>query len=287
VTHYQNGDEFTNITNNEGWGNLLSGAYGNYDNNPAYSETYGRLYNWYTVDDDRGVCPEGWRVPSDAEYTVLIDLFGGEAVAGGKLKESGHEHWNYYNDQISSEATNESGFTALPGGTRGYFYGNYNGLGEDGFFWPSTEYDIISAPYIRMDYHNSEVTRGGEATKRFGFSIRCIEGEVTTGCTDELACNYNPDANSDDGSCEYYNTEVACDCEGTLPDINGDCCSELVMDACNVCNGDGWLCSPLGDVNQQYLLHNPDLHLQVENITIHPHCKHYKHPLVIHYSSLH
>ncbi len=105
TTKYKDGSEIPNITNN-----------GDYDNNPANSETYGRLYNWYTVDDDKGVCPEGWHVPDDAEYTVLTDYLGGESVAGGKMKETGTEHWNSPN----TGATNESGFTGLP---RGVFFG--------------------------------------------------------------------------------------------------------------------------------------------------------------------
>ena len=75
VTHYRNGDEIQNITNNGNWWSLSTGAYGDYDNNPSNSETYGRLYNWYTVDDSRGVCPEGWHVSSDDEFTVLTDGF--------------------------------------------------------------------------------------------------------------------------------------------------------------------------------------------------------------------
>jgi len=87
-------------------------------NDPANADIYGNLYNWAVVDDDRGVCPEGFHVPSDAEYTVLTDYLGGESVAGGKMKEAGLDHWNYYSDEITEEATNESSFTGLPAGFR-------------------------------------------------------------------------------------------------------------------------------------------------------------------------
>ena len=89
TTHYNNGDAIPNITNNRDWGSLSTGAYANYVNNPSNSEIYGRLYNWYSVDDDRGICPEGWHVPSDDEFTVLTDYLGGEPVAGGKMKSTG------------------------------------------------------------------------------------------------------------------------------------------------------------------------------------------------------
>ena len=90
------------------------GAYAVYDDDPVNAETYGNLYNWYAVDDERGVCPEGFHVPTDDDNMNLIFHLGGETVAGGKLKETGLEHWNSPNEG----ATNESGFTALAGGRR-------------------------------------------------------------------------------------------------------------------------------------------------------------------------
>jgi len=76
VTNYNNGDEIHNITNGSDWIGLSTGAYGDYDNNPTNSETFGKLYNWYTVDDDSGVCPEGWHVPSDEEFMELEMYLG-------------------------------------------------------------------------------------------------------------------------------------------------------------------------------------------------------------------
>jgi len=169
VTHYRDGSEIPNVTNNGDWGNLSIGAYCDYDNNPSNSETYGRLYNWYTVDDDRGVCPEGFHVPSDEEYTVLTDFLGGENVAGGKMKETGLGHWNSPN----TGATNESGFTGLPAGYRSYSNGNYVSMGSSGYFWSSSEASSLYAWYRRLYYANSYVTRLS-GSKRFGFSIRCL-----------------------------------------------------------------------------------------------------------------
>ena len=104
VTHYNNGDPITHITNNGDWGSFDEGQYGIYDNDPSNADTYGNLYNWAVVDDDRGVCSEGWHFPSDDEWTVLTDYLGGASVAGGKMKETGLEHWNSPN----TGATNES-----------------------------------------------------------------------------------------------------------------------------------------------------------------------------------
>ena len=169
VTHYNDGSEIPNITNNGDWGGLSTGAYGDYDNNPTNSETYGRLYNWYTVDDNRGLCPEGWHVPSDAEYTVLTDYLGGESVAGGKMKEAGYEHWNSPN----TGATNESGFTGLPAGYRSYNSGTYYSMGNYGSFWSSSEHSSTSALFRLLYYNLSNASRVGEG-KQHGYSIRCL-----------------------------------------------------------------------------------------------------------------
>ena len=173
VTHYNNGDEITHITNNEDWVSLSTGAYGDYDNNPTNSETYGRLYNWYTVDDSRGLCMAGWHVPSDEEYTVLKDYLGGTSVAGGKMKEAGLEHWNYYSDEITEEATNESGFTGLPAGYRASYSGAYYDVGNLGSFWSSSEYNSNYAWYRLLTYSYSNVYRY-YYHRLYGFSIRCL-----------------------------------------------------------------------------------------------------------------
>jgi len=169
VTHYSDGSEIPNITNNGDWGSLTTGAYGYYDDDPAHQVTYGNLYNWYTVDDSRGVCPEGWHVPSDNDYTILTDYLGGLNVAGGKMKEIGLDHWNSPNDG----ATNESGFTGLPGGARGSSSGSYQNMGNYGSFWSSSEYEGNDAWTRILNYDNSNGSRyiGSE---RIGFSIRCL-----------------------------------------------------------------------------------------------------------------
>ena len=169
VTRYNDGSEIPNITNNGDWNGLSTGAYGDYDNNPTNSETYGRLYNWFVVGDDRGVCPDGWHVPTDAEYTVLTDYLGGTSVAGGKMKEAGLDHWNSPN----TGATNESGFTALPAGYRNFNFGSYDGMGSSGYFWSSSESSSNSAWYRELSYGSSSVYRYANY-KQFGFSVRCL-----------------------------------------------------------------------------------------------------------------
>ena len=167
TTHYNNGDAIPNITNNRDWGSLSTGAYANYVNNPSNSEIYGRLYNWYSVDDDRGICPEGWHVPSDDEFTVLTDYLGGEPVAGGKMKEIGLEHWS----TTSEEVTNESGFTAFGGGV---YNGGYNNLNNEGYFSTSSTLDI--APYIlKLASDAVSVDYGSGTSFDYGYSVRCIK----------------------------------------------------------------------------------------------------------------
>jgi len=134
VTRYRNGEPIPNITDNKAWTKLKKGAICDYDNKPSNSEMYGKLYNWYAMNDSRKIAPAGWHVPTDAEWTILTDYLGGEKVASAKLKATGTTHWTNPN----TDATNESGFSALPGGYRNYS-GTFNGVGYYGYWWSSTE----------------------------------------------------------------------------------------------------------------------------------------------------
>ncbi len=179
VTHYRNGDPAPNVTDNGTWAGLSTGAYCDYDNDPGNVEIYGRLYNWYAVDDSRNITPEGWHVPTDDEWKQLERYLGmsqWEADGsgprgtdeGGKLKEAGTVHWNPPN----TGATNESGFTALPGGYRTNS-GSFSGIGDHAYFWCSTEVDSDYAWYRSLNYGNSQVYRS-YLNKSFGFSVRCV-----------------------------------------------------------------------------------------------------------------
>ena len=133
------------------------------------ADIYGRLYTWYAITDNRGVCPTGWHLPSDAEWTTLVTFLGGEDVSGGKLKEAGTIHWLTPN----TDATNTTNFTALPGGYRTGI-GEFLGIGNYGYFWSSTENSTISAWNRNMSYGSSKVSRDG-SFERNGFSVRCVK----------------------------------------------------------------------------------------------------------------
>jgi uncharacterized protein (TIGR02145 family) len=142
--------------------------------------TYGRLYTWYAVTDSRNIAPAGWHVPTDAEWTTLTDCLGGESVAGGKLKETGTTHWKSPN----TDASNESGFTALPGGLRwatGAFEGdgNFNGDGHHGGCWWSSSGNNINAWSRTLVYLNSKLLREDIHSKSSGFSVRCVKDAST------------------------------------------------------------------------------------------------------------
>lgn len=168
TTTYANGDSIPNVTDGTEWQSLTTGAWAHYNNDSQYENPYGKLYNWYTVDDPRNVCPTGWHVPTDAEYTLLTDYLGGEHVAGGKMKSTGTQYWSSPN----TDATNESGFSGLPGGNRdsnGAFYL----VGDYGLWWSSTTIDAYFAWYRWLGY--GDVSVGIDYVyEENGFSVRCL-----------------------------------------------------------------------------------------------------------------
>lgn len=112
VTKYINGDPIPEETDPIAWAALTTGAYCSYDNNSANDAIYGKLYNWYAVNDPRGLTPTGYHIPTDTEWTTLTTCLGGESVSGGKMKDISTMHWNSPNQ----DANNSSDFTGLPGG---------------------------------------------------------------------------------------------------------------------------------------------------------------------------
>ncbi len=179
VTHYRNGEPIPNVTDDAVWEGLTTGAYCDYNNDPSNVAMYGRLYNWYVVNDSRGLPPEGWHVPSDAEWKQLemylgmsqeeADGFGLRGTdEGGKLKEAGTAHWMSPN----AGATNESGFSALPSGYR-WLNGNFEGMGNLAYFWSSTEQWSGHSYYRGLRYDYSSVDRYNYNTQG-GFSVRCV-----------------------------------------------------------------------------------------------------------------
>jgi uncharacterized protein (TIGR02145 family) len=172
VSKYRNGDIIPQVTDPTEWINLTTGAWCYYNNDAANGAVYGKLYNWYAVNDPRGLAPEGWHVPSDAEWTTLTTFLGGDTVAGGKMREAGTTHWNTPN----TGATNTSGFTGLPGGFREPSNGDFRATNNSGNWWSSTENSMLESQSRSLSWANSNVTRNVNGhQKRFGFSIRCIK----------------------------------------------------------------------------------------------------------------
>ena len=169
TTRYRNGDTIPRVTDDATWAWLTNGAYCDYEHDPVNSETYGRLYNWHAV--NTGIlAPVGWHVPSDAEWAVLENFLGEESKAGGKLKEAGTVHW--YSPNV--EATNSTGFTALPGGSR-YSTGSFYSIGYTGYWWSSTGgTDPAYAWHRYLDFNSGFVLRS-EYYKVEGLSVRCIQ----------------------------------------------------------------------------------------------------------------
>jgi uncharacterized protein (TIGR02145 family) len=170
TSHYRDGSDITEIEDYTAWAdisntNSQTPAWCYYGGNPI-SNTYGKLYNWYAVTDSRQLCPTGWHVPSDAEFTLLIDYLGGDQVAGGHMK--AQTLWYVPN----TGAGNSSGFTALPAGYR-YADGTFYNLGYYANFWSSTEYGSGTVWNRSLDYNNSSIKRN-HFLKKNGLSVRCV-----------------------------------------------------------------------------------------------------------------
>lgn len=170
VITYRNGDPIPEVTDPTEWANLTTGAWCYYDNNPVNGEIYGRLYNWYAVNDARGLAPVGYHIPSNDEYITLRDYLGGASIAGGKLKETGTIHWNTPN----TGATNITGFTALPNGLRSPTTGIFSEINNYSDTWTSIESSGTNARKIYMSYNNSAFSTS-TSNKKSGLAVRCIK----------------------------------------------------------------------------------------------------------------
>jgi uncharacterized protein (TIGR02145 family) len=185
VTTYQNGDPIPQVQDPVEWAALTTGAWCYYDNDADNGCTYGKLYNWYAVNDPRGLAPAGYHVPTDSDFTTLYTYLGGEAAAGGALKEAGLAHWIAPN----TDATNSSGFTALPGGVRNVPSGAFNLLGVYGFWWSATD-NGTGVYSLQLLYNDGGVVGWGTPYfKTDGHSVRLIKDSsiTTTTSTTTLA----------------------------------------------------------------------------------------------------
>lgn len=168
VSHYRNGDSIPEVKDPSAWASLTTGAWCYFKNDPANGKVYSKLYNWYAVNDPRGLAPEGWHIPSDAEWTTLSTALGVDSVAGGKLKEAGNLHWTGSN----SGADNSSGFTGLPGGNR--LSEEFYNISNYGYWWSSSESDTTHAWCRYLTYFTKNLKRD-YSHKRYGYSVRCIK----------------------------------------------------------------------------------------------------------------
>jgi len=168
VTRYRNGDSIPKVTGRAKWTIQKEGAFCNYDNNDNNITAYGRLYNWFAVNDSRHIAPEGWHIPSDDEFNTLINYLGGDSIAGNKMKEPGALHWLAPNN-----AANKSGFSASPGGYRNDYDGNFFLQGHNGMLWSATENDTTA--WIRIVNNRDASVFRNYACKPSGFSVRCIK----------------------------------------------------------------------------------------------------------------
>ena len=226
---FRNGESIANIQNTEQWNTLDQNsihAWCHYENNLSYGETYGKLYNWFSVNDNRGLCPTGWRVPTQIDWTQLVDDLGGNNIAADFLK-----------DSIGWDGSNQSGFSALPGGVLNY---NFDGLEYNTatFFSSQLSPQLNSVnPTIQTIFN--DYTYLTQYSSTVGASVRCVKcglqindlcnGEElqNLGCTEVNACNFSLSANVNDFSCEY-----------------SSCCDLDLMDTFTVnmndAYGDGW-----------------------------------------------
>jgi len=171
VDSYRNGDTIPHVTDATEWAALTTGAYCYYNNDSTtYAAVYGKLYNWYAVNDSRGLAPEGWHVPTDFEWTTLTDCLGGQFVAGVLMKEIGTAHWTSSNPP----ATNLSGLTGLPGGRRD-FNGTFASIGTLGNWWSSTEEENGNpVAWNRYLESGNGTVNSFLNIKYYGFSVRCL-----------------------------------------------------------------------------------------------------------------
>ena len=169
TTHYRNGDIIPGVEDAAAWDELVSGGYCDFDNDPSNAATFGHLYNWYAVNDTRNLCPPGWHVPTDDEWSVLVEFLGGEEVAGGKLKGTDTTFWHGPN----TGATHETGFSGLPGGCRRHD-GPFHYWTYYGFWWTATEEAPELVLYRSLVFDTPAIFRNHYG-KDYGLSVRCVK----------------------------------------------------------------------------------------------------------------
>ena len=241
TTHYQNGDDIPHVIDTSDWDALSTGAYCEYENNPINSDIYGRLYNWYTIDDSRGVCPEGFHVPSDDEIKQLEMFLGMSQQEANGVSFRGTDEgsqlagradlWND-GDLENNPAFDSTGFVAIPGGARIGGNINFIDMGIWGDYWSSTTQDW--GAWVRnFAYYNSASHRQ-ICDKHYGMAIRCLSDDE---CIDGEVNNDNPCNPMECWDGQWYEIIIDCaewfgvPCEGGIyiPPPEDECCSECVL----------------------------------------------------------
>jgi uncharacterized protein (TIGR02145 family) len=167
-TIYANGDPIPNVQDQVQWNSLTTGAWVHSNNDIQFDNPYGKLYNRYAVNDSRNICPTGWHVPTDSDWDLFTNYLGGVAVAGGKMKLAGTLYWLSPN----TDATNESGFSGLPGGARTPVgFGGNPGTGSVGLYWTSS----IGSNPKDLNYNDSWLSFTYPASDSWGASVRCLK----------------------------------------------------------------------------------------------------------------
>ena len=187
VDTYLNGDPIPEVTDPSAWVGLTTGAWCYYSNDSANEPTYGKLYNWFAVNDPRGLAPAGYHIPTNDELITLINYIdpassGGATVpnnAGGPLKEVQFCHW----DAPNTAATNSSGFTGLPGGFRETLSGVFGGINEGGTWWSSTDEIVGPDAFAFSLYNNQTWAYRNDWNQNHGYSVRLIKDTGTTTTT--------------------------------------------------------------------------------------------------------
>jgi uncharacterized protein (TIGR02145 family) len=172
VSKFRNGDNLPTGLSNSAWFSTTAGACTVYDNNPVYDGSYGKLYNHFAVMDSRGLCPTGWHVPTDGEWTILETYLGGSSVAGGAIKSTSVQPTSGGWLNPNNGATNSSGFTAEPGGTRINFGSVFAYLNAHGYWW-SSSLSGSDAWGRELSYGNSVIGRYIYPSSS-GLSVRCL-----------------------------------------------------------------------------------------------------------------
>jgi len=183
VTRFRDGTSIP-LSYGPAWANLETSAfnvYYQYENNQQFSR-HGNLYNWFAVNDSLKIAPEGWHIPTDDEWKVLEKTLGVRerdldslswrgTDEGGKLKDTGFEYW----DSPNTGATNETGFTAIPGGYLDYYFGNFVGNGMYCYFWTATGYKSGKNAWYRLLNNINPAISRRATDKKNGFSVRCVK----------------------------------------------------------------------------------------------------------------